>query len=274
MKAASKQILAVTTTIDEVTGQTKPLFAFPVDVVKATSDTKSPFEVAAPSGVKRVQQYVDPITGVVVNDDECPRGVFVGEQFKAIDADAIAEVKAGTKLDTMVVLGSLPLKGVREKYGNRITGFYFLQNPAKGGSAVAYRMVYEALRKDKMAMVTKRTASSKQKLEVIYADDQHGCLAMLEMQFVANMREPDEQITQPVATATVSDKQIAMAREVIGKMADGGHALDAEVDEAVALANELVEKAIAGEAIPTPTPVAQTAQGDDLMAALEASLAS
>lgn len=278
MKATSKHLLAVTTTVDEVTNDVKPLFAFPVDVVKATEDSKSPFEVAAPSGVKRVQQYVDPVTGEVVDDGDCPRGVFIGDEFKPIDPDALAQIKAATKIETMVNLGTTPLEGIREKYGDRIVGRYFLQSPAKGGSAKAYKMTYDGLRGSKkqppLAIISKRTARSKQKLVFIYADETEGCLAMCELTFAAQVREPDAQVKQPVETAEVTQQQIEMVRKVLEGSGDGLNALDTEADEAVALEAELVEQAIAGEAVTAPTPIAKTAESDDLMAQLEASLAS
>src|SRR4051794_27844721 len=99
-------LLAVTTAKDEVTGDVKPLYAFPVQVCKATQDTHVKFEVAAPSGVKREQKWLDPATGEIVTNDQCPRGIFVSEgDFRAIDKDAIAAIDAENKISTMVVEG-------------------------------------------------------------------------------------------------------------------------------------------------------------------------
>jgi non-homologous end joining protein Ku len=63
-------LLALTTTTDEVTGEIKPLFAFPVQVCKATEDKSVKFEVAAPSGAKREQKWLDPATGELLADEQ------------------------------------------------------------------------------------------------------------------------------------------------------------------------------------------------------------
>jgi non-homologous end joining protein Ku len=95
---------------------------------------------------------------------------------------------------------------------------------------------------------------------------------MVKVAFAAQVREPDEQV-KAFLTAEVTEQQITMVREVIGRMPDGAQMLQAEVDEAVVMRRELVEQALAGEAIKAPAkPMAEKASTDDLMAALEASL--
>lgn len=276
-------LLALTTTTDEITGEVKPLFAFPVQICKARSDDTVRFEVAAPSGAKRKQCYVDPMTGEVVEDADCPRGVFVGDEFKPVPAEAIAAITAETKLTTMVAAGHADLAGLREEYGNRIAEHYYLQNPTKGGSAKAYRLTYEALRAEvgakgkvkvpAQAIVVKRTKSTKQALGFIYADEAQGCLAMCEVVFNAAVRDADEQVKAPVVAAEVEQAQIDMARKVIAGMADGREALDTEYDEANDLKADLIEQAINGEGIEVPTPMAVTVENADLGAMLAASLA-
>ena len=266
-------LLALSTTVDEVTGEVKPLFSFPVQVCKATDDGGDvTFDNAAPSGGNIILQRIDEVTGETFEYADRLRGVKVGDEFKAIDAEAIKNIDAQTKVKTMVALGSLPLDVARSAYGDRVTGRYFLQVPAKGGSAMAYKLTYEALLAEKAAVVVKRTPRSRQKLNYIYADADQKCLVLVEVAFAAAVREPDEQILAP-QTAKVEAKQIQMARKLIKAMPSGATALENEVDEAVALRAELVEKAIAGEAIEAPVPVATSTATDDLAAALEASLA-
>jgi non-homologous end joining protein Ku len=238
------------------------LVSFPVQVCKATDDGGDvKIDNAAPSGAPIKLRYTDEATGETFDYGDRLRGVKVGDEFKQIPADSLK------------ALGSLPLKTAREKYGDRVNGRYFLQVPAKSGSATAYRLTYEALLKDKAALVTKRTPRSRQQLGYIYADKDLGCLVYVTLAFADCIREPDEQV-KIALTAKVEAKQVDMARQIIGALPDGVEALDTESDEAVPLRRELVEKAVAGESIEAPTPVAQTTATEDLTAALEASLAA
>ena len=273
----TNHLLALTTGIDEVTGDVKPLFAFPIQVCKATDDGgEVKFENAAPSGGTYKTAYVDESTGEMFEYADRKRGIRVGEDFHEVDADAIKAIDDATKLTTMYALGRVDRDEALAKYADRITGVHFIQSPAKGGSPKAYRLTYEALigkgKAKAQAIVTKRTARSRQKLALIYADETRGCLMLVEVQFAAKMREADAQILAP-QTAEVEAAQVKMARDVIGKMPEGTVALDSEVDEALALRQDLIEAAVAGKAIPA-TPKAATSGEDDLTAALTASLSA
>lgn len=280
----TNHLLALTTEVDEITGDLKPLFSFPVQVCKATDDgSEVRFDNAAPSGADYKTQYVDEATGEVFEYGDRLRGVKIGDEFRAIDPDAIKAIDDATKLSTMFALGRVDLEDALAKYGDRICGVHYLQSPAKNGSPKAYRLTYEALREKRsgkkvtqkaQAIVTKRTARSRQKLALICADENRGCLMLLEVQFAAKLREPDEQVLAP-QTAEVTDTQVEMARTAIANMPDGELALDNEVDEALALRQELVERAIDGEVIEAPArTVAEATEDDDLTAALEASIAA
>lgn len=275
-------VLAITSTTDEVTGERVPIFAFPIQVCKATeSPDDGSFEIAAPSGAKRKQVFVDEATGEIVENDACLRGIRVGDDFHEIPKDAIDAIAEQTKLNTMFVLGKVDLDTVFEQYGSRITGRYFIQSPAKIGSPKAYRLVYEALREQKtgkkvtrkaQAFVVKRTPRTRQKLGVLYADEQVGALVLIEVEFAANVREPDAQILAP-QQAEVDADMLAKANEIVDALPDGQVALDTETDEAIALRIELRDKAIAGEAIAVPVSV-DAPQGGDLTAMLTASVAA
>lgn len=272
-------LLAVTTSTDPITNEVKPLFAFPIQVCKATeAGADQQFQAAAPSGAEYDVKYVDKATGETFEYDQRLRGVRLSEDdFRAIPADSIAEIDEATKIKTMVALGHAPLRDVRSKYGDRVTGVYFIQSP-KGGSPKAYRLTYEALRGDEaagrpaMALVTKRTARSRQKLCFIYSDEDRGCLVMNEVTFAAALREPDAMVLAP-QQATVEQKQIDMARQVIDAMPDGLPVLDDEHDEAVPMRKSLIEKAVDGEAIIAPVkPVVESIEEESLEDALTASL--
>jgi non-homologous end joining protein Ku len=281
----TNHLLALTTKVDEITGEVKPLFAFPVQACKATDDGGDvTFAGAAPSGADYKTQYVDTATGEVFAYGDRVRGVKIGakgaEEFIAIDPDAIAAIEDATKINTLVAIGKIDLDEALAKYGDRVCGLHFIQSPAKNGSPKAYKLTYDALCEQKtgkkvtqkaQAIVTKRTARSRQKLALIFADEVRGCLMMLEIQFAAKMREADAQVLAP-QTVEVEDKQTAMAREVIAKMPDGTVAIEGEVDEAVALRQELIDAAINGGEVVSVKKVSETASEDDLTAALEASI--
>lgn len=279
----TNHLFALTTKVDEITGEVVPSFSFPVQVCKATeSNGNVSFDGAAPSGAEYKTQYVDEATGEVFEYGDRLRGVRVGDEFTPIPEEAIKAIDEATKLPTMVALGRIDLDDALAKYGDRICGVHFLQSPAKNGSPKAYRLTYEALREQKsgkkvvqkaQAIVTKRTARSRQKLGLIYADENRGCLMLAEVEFDAKMREPDAQILAP-QSAEVSDELIEKARAAVAALSDGSLAIENEVDEALSLRQELIEKALAGEAIEVPEAISGEATEDDnLAAALEASIA-
>lgn len=272
-------LLAITTSTDPVTGEVKPLFAFPIQVCKATAaDADVKFVGAAPSGADYVVKYMDEATGEMFEYDQRLRGVKIGDEFKQIPDESIAEIEESTKIKTMVGLGHAPLRDVRAKYGDRVTGVYFIQSP-KGGSPKAYRLTYEALLADEaagrpaMAIITKRSARTRQKLAFIYADADRGCLVMNEVTFTAAIREPDAMVLAP-QQAQVEEKQVAMARQVIDGMPQGLDVLASEYDEAVPMKQALIDKAVEGEAIVAPVkPVVESIEEESLEDALTASLA-
>lgn len=264
-------------------GETRlePLFAFPVQICKATEDIDVKFDIAAPSGAPRKQVYMDESTSEIVEDADCLRGVRLSEtDFRVIPDEAITEVR-GQKSNMMVVEGTVALHQLAPQ---RTSGFYYVQSPVKGGSAKAYRLVYEALRaqragtgkkilREARALVLKRTPRTNEKLCAIYADEDRGCLAMVQMVFAAQIREPDAQVLAP-QTAEVTQAQIDMAVQVVNSLTDGADFLATAEDVNVPRKRDLMEKALEGETIAAPTPIAATVETDDLMGALEASLAT
>lgn len=275
-------LLALTVTVDEITGDVKPLFAFPIQVCKATDDGTSPWVNVCPSGAPTDGVLrLDPITGEAFTAADTRKGVFVGDDFREISKDDIADIEEATKIKTMVAMGTVPLAEAWMKYGIRVQGSYFIQSPAKGGSPKAYRLTYEALLpvvkgskvvRPAMAVVTKRTASTRQAMGFVYADADLGCLVMVKLCFAAQVRQPDEMVKAPLL-AVVEEPQIEMARQVVDQMPDGGQMLDAEVDDAVALRAELVEQALAGDGVTVPPKaVAEVVENDDVTAALLASI--
>jgi DNA end-binding protein Ku len=259
MKATANTILAV-----------NDLIKIPVGVCKGTESKDVKLDRGAPSGAPLKRIEVDSVTGEAVELSEIQHGLRIGDDFHPIPKEALKQIDEATKLEEMRVTGSMP---VEEIPFDRVTGFYYIQSPTKGGTHQAYRLVYEALLEDETALTTKWTARSRQKLAVIYADGSRGCLVMNTLDFASNVRQADDALLAPQASK-VEQAQVDLAREVIADMSSGVDALETEVDEAIALKQQLVDDAAAGKAITVePTSVAATAANADLTALLEASLA-
>lgn len=270
--------LVVTTTTDEATGQETPLFAFPVQVCKATSETSEPrFDRATPAGNEYKQVYRDTVTGEVYENGDLIHGVRAGEVFHPIakeQIDAINEsiVDKEIRVERTVNLADVPFE--------RANGYHFLQVPAKNGVAKFYRLLYEALlggsaksKNPAKALRVTYAPRTRKKLGVVYADPTTECLVLVTLTYGAAVREPDEQILSHL-NAEVDKDQIAKAREVIDRLdSDENGDWDTPEDETIAKREELIAAAIAGEGIEVPDAPPVATEDAAVEALLEASLA-
>lgn len=260
--------------------RTEPLFAFPIQLVKATDKDESAFDLAAPSGAPYEVRYVDKGTGEDFAYADLQRGVRDGDDFHPVSDEALRAIDENLKTDVISVVGSCNLGDLP---ADRIQGVYFLQSPPKGGSAKAYRLLYEALRPARkrgtrpaqraQALITKHTAKTRQRLGAIYADEKRGCLMMLHLSFAGVTREPDATILKP-QQAEVAAAQVEQARRLVGSLGNGLDALATEMDDTVAARSELMRQALNGTTVQAPTPPAATTAAADLQQQLLASLAS
>lgn len=267
--------LTVTTVIDDATGIERPLFAFPVQICKATGSVDVKLDRATPHLSEYETVYRDKVTGEIFENDQLVKGVRSGESFTTIPADQIEAIDQAVSMDEMRVLRAVPLEEVPF---DRATGFYYLQAPAKGGAHKAYRLTYEALRRGKtkakpaQSLLVKFTSRTRQKLGVIYADEDRECLAMVRLTFAAELREPDEAVLAPQAIE-VEAKQVSIVRKVIADLAAEEVDFDTPVDDAIELKRELVAQAAAGETVEVPpTPEAVVVAPDEIEASLLQSL--
>jgi non-homologous end joining protein Ku len=273
--------LVITTSFDAATETDVPLLHFPVQICKATGSVDVKYDGAAPSGAEYETQYVDKATGEVFDYAERQRGVRVGDQFKPIPEEQIEAIEEATKLVDMRVERAVPYEDIPFE---RATGLYYLQVPAKSGAHKVYNLIYRALLpqkgktkadKQRLALRVKFTARSRQKLGVVYADAEKGCLVLNTLTFAAEVREPDEAVLAH-QVAQVEQPQVEKARKVVLTLmeVDAGD-WDAPIDAAIDRKRELVEQAAAGEAIEVPvTATADAVQSDKVADVLEASLAA
>jgi len=280
MRGTHSQLI-VTTTVDEATGSEVPLFHFPVQICKATSDASEvKFDRAAPSGGELTRQEIDSVTGEVVASEDVLRGVRTGDSFSTIPAEKIAEITDATKLDDVRVIDTVELDAVPRDRG---VARYFLQSPAKGGSPQAFRLTYEALLPAKkkgstparpaLALKVKFGGTTRQKFGIVYADVATESLILQQLVFGAQVREADEQVRSHLAVQ-VEEPMIAKVRAVLDGMLDESADFDEPADDLIPAREALIEIALSGQAIPAPVAEAEVAATDNVEAALEASLAA
>jgi non-homologous end joining protein Ku len=280
MRGTHSQLI-VTTSVDEATGAEVPLFAFPVQICKATSDpSEVKFDRAGPSGGELKRQEIDTVTGEVVEPDDVLRGVRTGDSFQEVEAEAIAQIEAATKLDDIRVIDTVALADIPFDRG---CGVHFLQIPAKGGAATHFRLTYEALLPAKkkgstparpaLALKVKYGGRTRQKFGVVYADPTREVLVLQQLVFGAQVRQPDEQVRSHLAVA-VQEPMVAKVRAVLDGMLDEAADFDSPIDELIPAREALIETALAGDGTPVaPQAEAAVSPGEDVEAALEASLA-
>ena len=267
--------LVVTKTLDDATGEERPLFAFPVQVCKATENNEVRFDRATPNGSEYQQVYRDKVTGEIFETGDLIQGVRTGESFQQIPKEqikAIDEALSGKEItvERTVDLDEVPF--------DRVTGCYFLQVPAKAGAHKSYRLLYEALQGTKRpktpakALRVEYSARTRRKLGVVYADPNLQCLVLVTLNYAASVRQPDEQVLSHLA-AEVDKEMVSKARKVVEALdkEDAGD-WDTPVDETVLRRQELVEAALAGEGIETVEPAEVPSATEEVEAALEASL--
>lgn len=276
MKATANSDLVITTQ-DDGMGNDVPLLHFPVGIVKATESKDVKYDTAAPSGAERKAASIDTATGEVVETTEKQRGIRIGDKFHAIPEDEIKAIDEATKLVDMRVEKAIPFDEVPF---DRATGMYYLQVPTKSGAHRVYHLIYRALLpqkgkakadKQRLALRVKFMIRTRQKLGIIYADADRGVLVMNTLAYAEEIREPDETLVAHLQ-AEVEQEQVAKARTLLVSLTE----LDPPepVDDAIALKQELMEKAATGEAIEfTPTPTAEKVDTDNISALLDASLA-
>ncbi len=270
--------LVVTTATDEATGTKRPLFAFPVQICKATDNKEVRLDTAAPSGAPVQQVYRDTVTGDLVERGDLIKGVRTGDSFAQIPTDQITAIDEALKSDEIIVERTVDLADVPFE---RVTDCYFLQVPAKGGAHKSYRLLYEALqgstkKNPAKALRVKFTSRTRQKLGVVYADTQTKCLILVTLNFAASVRQPDEQVLSHL-NVEVEKETVAKARSVIeGLDIEAAGDWDTPVDETIERRNELVEQALAGDGLEIPEGEAAPVQAstDQVEEMLEASLAA
>lgn len=250
------------------------MIALPAQVCATVESGSDPsFGSAGPNGEPLRQTYVDP-AGNEIPRDQWLKGVWDDSTgaFTPIDPNAISAIAESTKMPDLSIIEVIEVSAFWGEFSHRITGRYFVQSAKKGGNANAFKLFVDALAEEGLAVVSKWTARSRQKLMVLLPQD--GNLVAYTLSFQNDVREPDETV-EAHQEGTYTDAEMGMAKMILGGMVGAGDSLLKEEDEAVAMKADLMEKARLGQAITTPrtTPVAAVSNLADALGAMLAAQA-
>ncbi len=251
------------------------LISLPAQVCAAatTADDVS-FEQAGPEGQAINQVYIDPADtnnkdgldktyARVVERDTIQKGVWTDQGFTPVAKEALTTITEATKMPDLGILDVIDRDTIPV---DRITGKYFIQSAKKGGNINAFKLFVDSLADEGLACVTKWTARSRQKLMVLVPED--GNLVGYALAFADDMRMADEGVEAHQA-GSYTNAEADMARQLLRSMrSEESKVLAEEVDEAIALKENLYHKAIAGKEVTVPKrteqPEADTSLADAL----------
>lgn len=189
--------------------------------------------------------------------------------FHKIDAEAIKEIEAATKLTTFEVDDFIPFKDVPWERG--LTTYYVTpQGKAGPGGITPQAILHKALMKTKTAAVTKICLTKRQYLAVVYAKRKG--LYVQTLAWSEDWAQADD--ANVLEGVKVEQRMVDVAVELIrAKMADDPiAALDRQIDDLRVARARLRDEALADKPFKARKKKAQKKAPDGLLAALEESL--
>lgn len=225
------------------------LLSIPVALrkIKATEDVQIGTASLAGNPVKMPK--VDGVTGEALEAEDIQKGVWDGETFKPIPADALEQMAEATKIEVYEINEFIPLADVPWE---RVDGTYFLApqkakgaGPAAGAKAMA--LLHRGMVKTKTAGVMKIMLRTRQYLAVLYPKGDGLYVSILT--WSEDWKQADEaNVLEGVA---VEAKTVEMAVGLIEALTvtDAVAALDSKTDDVRAERSKLVEAALAGKAM-------------------------
>lgn len=241
------------------------LVNIPVKVFSATdSGGKISFnQLHAEKKTRLKQQMYDPETGEIVPREKIVKGYeYAKDQYLVVDDAELEKLELATSR-SMDIAEFVPLDQVDPLYFDN--GYYL--GPDKGAER-AYKLLAAALADAKYAAVAKYVARGKQQLVVFRP--LNGAIVMQQLRYADEVKALSE---IPIPDATVTDAELALAKQFINALAKPAFDITQYKDEYREKLRDLLDKKIKGEAVDlTPAPAPQ-AKVVDLMEALKASLA-
>ena len=240
----------------------------PVKLYSATSPKTVRFhQVSAKTGARIRQKRVDPSTGEEVPYEEIVKGYEVSpERYVLIDPEEL-EALDPKATKTVDIEDFVDLDEIDPIYYDHS---YYL-TPTAGG-AKAYRLLLDAMRESGKVGIGRVVLRSKQQLCALRPTGE--ALTLSTMLFGDEVLAPDRlDELDAVEDAPASDRELQMAEQLISSLSrefDPSKYHDDYRERVL----QLIERKAAGEEIAVEPETEEPAAAPDLMAALEASLAS
>lgn len=226
---------------------------------------EAPAPVAMPDG-QYGQELVEEGTGEVVAPQDVRRGVRLADG-SFIDCTAeLAKIDKDTKLDGMTVIGFVDSTAISRE---RVRNAYWL-GAMDEKAPFALRIVYEGVKARRRVALVKVTQRSRQKLGVI--GWRGPALMFYELVWSEDLRDAPAKALA-IQKVSVSEQAVANMSALIDAMSVPPSAVAEIRDDAIALREELHERALRGEIEATAADVVALEEDNDLMAQIEASLA-
>lgn len=190
------------------------------------------------------QVLVEDGSGEVVPSDAVRRGVRL-EDGSFVDLSArIEAIEEQTRLEAMDVIAFVDVAHVPREY---VTGSYYVGVDAEE-DARALALLYRAMRATRRGAVVKWTKRSRQAFGVIVPHGRSGTLIALELMWAEDIRQPPKRALRVREThETLPPQAVEAAIELVQAMSAPPSVLDEQRDDALALREELLARALAGE---------------------------
>ncbi len=238
------------------------LVSIPIKLYTAASPKSVSFNMLTATGGRVKQQYVDAITGEVVERSSMTKGYeHTRDQFVVFNEEELKQLES-PKTNQLELIEFVPQSSVDPIY---IEKSYYL-GPDKGGDR-AYRLLAQSLEQTNKFAVGRFNTRGKDQLVLVRA---YRSGLMLHQVYYANeVREWDEVDTG--ATFTYKEIEIDLASRLIEQLSVDAFDPSKYSDEYAARVMTAVEQKVAGAEI-TVAPTAPQAVVIDLLEALKRSL--
>jgi DNA end-binding protein Ku len=230
------------------------LVAIPVKVFTAASSEQISFNTISPKGNRVEQQYVDKVTGDVVEREECSKGyehtkgmfaLFTAEELKSLEAkrSQVMEIKEFVPLDTVDLL--------------QVEKSYYL-GPDKGGDK-GYRLLSKVLEKTGQVAVATYSARGKEQLILIRPYEEG---LVLHQMFYENEVRDFAEVLDTCAEYEPSGAEVALAERLIQQLATPTFVPGKYKDGYAERVKAAVDEKLTGQKV---VPVGDTTGGGPLM---------
>lgn len=241
----------------------------PVKLYSAVSQKDLSFHQLDKRGSRIRYERVSEKTGREVPYEEIRRGYEIGRgRYVVLEQDELEQLRPeATK--TIDIEEFVNLTEIDPIYYEHT--YYLAPEGGRSGAAKAYRLLVEAMEREGKVAIGRLVLRTKQYLALVRASD--GVLVLSTMLFGDEV-VPQSQIPElEDAGAPVADRELRMASQIIDSLTadwDPDRYHDTYREQVL----ELIDRKARGETIAPEEPEPKQAEVIDLMAALEASLAS